>query len=177
MSVIGQPVFLAKRHVDARHERKMERHVALIAIAKVGAHVGRPLVGLGKNQAIRIVRVDRGAQRLDHRVRFRQIFAGGSIALAKVWNRVHAQRVDAHVEPEAHRLQHLFHHQRVVVVQVGLVREKAMPVIGLGSFVPGPVRFFRIGKDDARVLILLSRCPTRRTCRARPIREEPGAQP
>ena len=132
-------VFLAKRHVNARHQRKMEGHVAFVAIAKIGAHVGRPLVGLGQNQAIRVVRVNGGAQRLDEPVRFRKILAGCSIALAEIRNRVHPQRIHTEIEPEAHGVEHVLKHQRIIVVQVGLVRKEAVPVIGFGGFIPGPV--------------------------------------
>ena len=54
----GQPVFLAQRHVDARHEREVERHVALVAVAEIRPHVGGPLVGLGQDQAVRILGID-----------------------------------------------------------------------------------------------------------------------
>ena len=57
----GQPIFLPKRHVDARHQRKMEGHVALIAIAKIGAHVRRPLIGFRQDQPIGIIGIDRRA--------------------------------------------------------------------------------------------------------------------
>ena len=40
----------------------MERHVAFVAIAEIGAHIGGPLVGLGENQAVGVVRVDGGAE-------------------------------------------------------------------------------------------------------------------
>ena len=92
---------------------------------------------------------------LDHGVRLRQVLADGAVALAQVGNGVHAQRVHAHVEPEAHGLEHLFDHQRIVEVEVGLVGEEAVPVVGLGRLVPGPVGFFRVGEDDARVLVEL----------------------
>ena len=54
----GQPVLLAQRHVDARHQRKVKCHVAFVAIAEVGTHVGGPLVGFGQNHAVRVVGVD-----------------------------------------------------------------------------------------------------------------------
>ena len=58
-----QPVFLAQRHVDARHQREMECHVAFVAVAEIGAHIGGPLIGFGQNHAVGIIRVDlaRGA--------------------------------------------------------------------------------------------------------------------
>ena len=151
----GQPVFLPQRHVNARHQREMKRHVALIAVAEIWAHVGGPLVRFRQDQSIRIIRIDRRANRLDHGVRLGQIFAVGTVALAQVRNRVHAQRVHAHVEPEAHGLQHFFDHQRIVEVQIRLMREEAMPVVRLGRLVPRPVRFFGIGEDDARFLVSL----------------------
>ena len=56
-----QAVFLAQRHVDARHQREMEGHVALVAVAEVRAHIGRPLVGFGQNQPVGVIGVDGGA--------------------------------------------------------------------------------------------------------------------
>ncbi len=47
----GQAIFLAQRHVDARHERKVKSHVAFVAVTEVGAHIRGPLVGFGENQA------------------------------------------------------------------------------------------------------------------------------
>ncbi len=151
----GQAILLAKRHVDARHQGEMEGHVALVALAEVGAHVGRPLVGFRQDQSICVLGIDGGPNSLDDGMGLRQVFAGSSVALDKIGNRIHPQRVDAHVEPEAHRLQHFLNDERVIEVEIGLVREKAMPVIGSCRFVPGPVRFFRVRKNDACVLIHL----------------------
>ena len=57
----GQAVLLAERHVDARHQGEVEGHVALVAVAEVGADVGGPLVGLGENDAVGVALVDGGA--------------------------------------------------------------------------------------------------------------------
>ena len=46
----GQAVFLAERHVDARHQREVEGHVALVAVAEVRADVGGPHVGFGEDR-------------------------------------------------------------------------------------------------------------------------------
>ncbi len=43
-------VLLRDRHVHARHQREVIRHVAFVAVAEVLAHVLRPLVGLGQQQ-------------------------------------------------------------------------------------------------------------------------------
>ena len=44
---------------------------------------------------------------------------------------------------------------RIVEVQVGLVRIEAVPVIGLGDRVPGPVGRLGVDEDDARAGVLL----------------------
>ena len=60
----GETVFLAERHVDARHQREVEGHVALVAVAEVGAHVGGPHVGFGEDEAVLVLGVDDGADLL-----------------------------------------------------------------------------------------------------------------
>ena len=43
------------------------------------------------------------------------------------------------------------HDVRVVEVEVGLVGEEAVPVVGLRDRVPGPVGLLGVGEDDARL--------------------------
>jgi hypothetical protein len=88
---------------------------------------------------------------LEDCVGLRQVFVAGSFALDQVRHRVEAQPVDAEVEPEPHDAQHLLQYPRVVEIQVGLMRIKAVPVIGLGHRVPGPVRGFRVDEYDPGV--------------------------
>ena len=52
-------ILLPHRHEHARHQREVERHVALVAVAEVRPHVGRPLVRLREQHAIRVARVER----------------------------------------------------------------------------------------------------------------------
>ena len=66
-------------------------------------------------------------------MRFAQIFVVGALALDQIGNGVEPKAVDAHVEPEAHDLQHRFHDLRIVEVQIRLMAEEAMPVVGLGD--------------------------------------------
>jgi hypothetical protein len=56
-----QAIFLAQGHVDARHQREVEGHVALVAIAEVGADIGRPLVGFGQDETVGVLGIDGGA--------------------------------------------------------------------------------------------------------------------
>src|SRR3546814_10118197 len=59
-----------------------------------------------------------------------------------------SQPVHAHVEPEAHDVDHGLDHARIVEIEIGLVRKEPVPVVGLRLRVPGPVGFLRIGEDD-----------------------------
>ena len=51
-----EAILLRERHVHARHQREMKRHVALIAVAEILLHVLRPLIGLGQQHAAGIAR-------------------------------------------------------------------------------------------------------------------------
>ena len=95
-----------------------------------------------------------------------QVLAVRALALEEVGHGVEAEAVEAEVEPEAQRVEHRLLDLGVVVVEVGLVAEEAVPVVGAGLLVPRPVRRLGVGEDDPRVLVALSACPTRRTSRA-----------
>ena len=53
-----QAIFLAQGHVDARHQREMECHVAFVAVAEIRANIGGPLIGFGQEHAVGIIGVD-----------------------------------------------------------------------------------------------------------------------
>ena len=74
---------------------------------------------------------------------FRKIFVAGAFALDQIGHRVEAQPVDAEVEPEPHHARYRLQHLRIVEIQVGLMRIKAMPIIGLaiGSHVQFDARY------------------------------------
>ena len=55
----------------------------------------------------------------------------GALALDEVGHGVHAEAVHAHLEPELHDVPDLLAHRRVVVVEVRLVAEEAVPVVRL----------------------------------------------
>ena len=148
----GMAVLLGNGHVHARHQRKVIGHVAFVAIAEIVAHVLGPLVGLSQEQAVLVMLVDHRAHLLDHFMGLGQVFVIGALAHAQVRNGVEAQAVHPHVEPKAHHADDGLYHFRVVVVEVRLVGEKTMPVIGLGLIVPLPVGGLGVGKDDPRLL-------------------------
>ena len=154
-------ILLGDGHVHARHQREVEGHVAFVALAAILAAevrpgVFRPLVGLGQQHAVGIVRIQLGADALEHLVGLRQVLAAGAVAFDQVGNRVQAQAVDAHVQPVAHHPEHLAQDLRVVEVQVRLVGIEAVPVVLLGYRVPGPVGLLGVDEDDPRTLVFSS---------------------
>jgi hypothetical protein len=128
----------------------VERHVAFVTVAEVFDDVLRPLVRLREEHAVRIARVYLCADAPEVRVRLREVLAVRAVPLVEVRHRVEAEAVDAEVEPEPQRVQHRLPHLFVVVVQVGLMREEAVPVVLAAHRVPRPVGRLGVEEDDAR---------------------------
>ena len=141
-------VFQADRHEHPRHQWKMIGHVAFVAIAEIMADIFGPLIGFGQEHAPRIMLVEVFAELFEYRMGFRQIFIAGALPDAEIGHRIKTHPVYPHIKPEAHHLQDGLDHLRVVMVQVGLMGEEAMPVVGLCLRVPGPVRIFGIAEND-----------------------------
>ena len=142
-------------HEEPGHEREVERHVALVAVAEIGDRVFGPLVSLRQQHPAGVVLVEMRSQLAQEGVRLGQVLAVRPLAFVEVWHGVQAHAVHAHVEPELHDLDDGLVHARVVEVEVGLVGVEAVPVVGAGDVVPGPVRDLEVLEDDAGVLIAL----------------------
>ena len=153
----GITILLGDRHVNARHQGEVIGHLALIAIAEVLPHIFRPLIGFSQQETVLIGVIDGCAQPLDDRVGFAQVLVVGALPFDEIRNGVEPKAVDSHVEPEPHNLEHRLNDLRIVEVQIRLMTEEAMPVVRLGHRIPGPIRSFRIGEDDARAEIFLIR--------------------
>ncbi len=149
------PLLGLQRHVEARHHREVEVHVALVAVAEVGGSVLGPLVRLGEEHPVLVPLVDVAAQRLQVLVGLREVLAVRALTLVEVGHRVEPHPVDAHVEPELGDLLDLPSDRLVVVVQVGLVGEEAVPVVLAGHRIPRPVRRLRVREDDPRLGVLV----------------------
>ena len=147
----GVTILLGDGHVHARHDREVIGHVALVALPEVLAHVLGPLVGLGEEHPVGVLRVERGADLLQDVVGLGQVLAAGALALDQVGDRVEAQPVHPEIAPERHHAEHRLEHGGVVEVQVRLVGEEAVPVVLLGERVPGPVGGLGVGEDDAGI--------------------------
>ncbi len=150
-------ILLGDCHVHARHQREVVSHVALVAFAEIVADILGPLIGLGKKHAILVVLLDNGAHLPDHLVGLGQVFVGGPFTHTQVGDGIQPQTVDPHIEPETHDADYGLHHFRVIVVKVGLVGKKTVPVVGLSLIVPLPVGRLGIGKDNPRLLIFHDR--------------------
>ena len=145
-------------HEHARHDREVEAHVTLGAFggAEVVDDVLGPLVGLGEHHpGAGVFPVDHGAQLGEECVGLGEVLGASPLAGEQVGHSIEAEAIHAQVEPEAHHVEHLSAHRRVVVVEVGLVAEEAVPVVGACLVVPGPVRGLGVDEDDPRVLVAL----------------------
>ena len=146
----------AHRHEDARHDREVERHLALVAldrVAEVVDHVLGPLVGLAQQHPVRVALVDLGPDPLEELVRLREVLAVGALPLEQVRHGVQPEPVDAEVEPELQRVQDRVLHGRVVEVEVGLVGEEPVPEVLLAHRVEGPVGRLGVDEDDPGVRV------------------------
>ena len=129
--------------------------MALIAIAEILLRVFRPLIGLGQQHPPRRMCIERGADRLQHIMSFGEVFVIGAVAFDQIRHGVQPQAIDPKVEPEPHDVQNLAQHSWIIEIQIRLMREKPVPVIGLRGLIPGPVGFFRIDEDNARTGIFV----------------------
>ena len=145
------PVLGRDRHVDARHQREVERHVAFVTGTEVGQHIFRPLIGLGKQHAPGEILIHFAAQPAQHVVGLRQVLVDRAFALDQIRHRVEAQAIDTQIEPEVHDVGDSAKHPWAIEIEIRLVRIETMPVIGLRLRIPGPVRLLGVQKNDAGI--------------------------
>ena len=142
-------VFHVQRHEKPGHERKVKTHVTFISLSEILDCIFRPLVGLSKEHATRILFVHSSPEFFQKGVGFRQVLTVGAFLLVKVGNRVQPQSVHSHLEPEIEGIEYGLVDLGILKVQIRLVGVKTVPVIGLGNRVPCPVAGFKILENDA----------------------------
>ena len=86
-------------------------------------------------------------------MRLGQVLAVRPFPLEEIRHGIEPEAVEAEIEPEAQDVEHRLLDLRVVVVQVGLMREEPVPVVLTGDGVPRPVRDLGVDEDDPCVRI------------------------
>jgi hypothetical protein len=129
---------------------KVEHHLqALTGIAEVG-HVGfRDDVGFAEDDGAALAPAEEFREGAEHVVLLRGALEVGAFFGNDEGDGVHAEAVDAELEPEAHDLEDLGLHVRVRGVEVGLEIVKAVEVVSARVFLIGPRGFLDAGKDHA----------------------------
>ena len=117
----GVTLFPSDCHEHPGHQRKMEAHVAFVAIAEVLHDVLGPLVGLRQEYLPGVKRIHFFTQSFQVLVRLREVFTVRAFGLEKIRHRVQPEAVQADVEPITEHVDHRVSHFGVVVVEVGLV--------------------------------------------------------
>ncbi len=90
-------------------------------------------------------------------MRLGQVLAVRAVPLVQIRNRVEPDAVDSQPHPIVEGLEDGPLNVRVLEIQVGLMGVEAVPVIGLGQWIPSPVRNLEILEDDPRVLVAFRR--------------------
>src|ERR1700692_1582596 len=106
----------------------MKCHVKFIAVTKIRPQISWPLICLRQKHSSREMFIELPPQLLQDRMSLREILAISTFAFHQVWNGVEPERVHAHFEPVLHYIPHLFPNRRIVVVEIGLVAKKTMPI-------------------------------------------------
>ena len=123
-------VFLPQRHEHARHQREVERHVALVAVAEV-RRGRRPATGSPRRAACgsgsaRRARAGSACRTACVSGRFSLLVPSRSNRYGTASSR---SASTPQIEPELHHVDHRVDDGRVVEVEVGLVGEEAVPVV------------------------------------------------
>src|SRR3954454_721322 len=94
-----------------------------------------------------------GSQLSEKLMRLGKVLAIGPVALEQVRYGIAAKSIEPHLQPVRHHVQHCLANFRVVVIEIWLVAEEAVPVMLSGLGVETPVRRLGVGEDDAAVRI------------------------
>ena len=150
-------VLLLDRHEEPRHQREVERHVALIPLPHVRGGILRPLVRLREEHAAHELRVHVAPQLPEISVRLLQVLAARGLPLVEVRNGVQSQPIDSHGEPEIDHVEQSGSDIGAIEVEVRLVEVEAVPVVRFRDRVPCPVRGLEVLEDDAGFLVSIGR--------------------
>src|SRR5436190_20773462 len=85
---------------------------------------------------------------------FGKIFSIGSFSLKKIRHSIQPKTVNTHLAPKINYFKNLLLHFGVVIIQIGLMVKKTVPVILLGHFIPRPVTGLKILENNSYILVL-----------------------
>src|SRR5689334_15919616 len=83
-----------------------------------------------------------------------QVLAIGAFTFVQIRYGIQPETIYSHIAPEIDKVEHFLLYQRIVVIEIGLVMKKAMPVILFCYGIPAPVAGFKILEYDAHIFIL-----------------------
>ena len=158
--MIGKRSSMLERHEQPRHDREVEGHVALVAVAEVGDGVLGPLVGLGQQHAVRGSCASTCAR--SSLAGTRASRAGSRSSCPRARTGTGRRRAAARRRPCSSQKSTTCEHRArgpsgLSKLRSGWWRVEAVPVVGLRHRVPGPVRRLEVLEDDARVRVALGR--------------------
>ena len=121
----------------------------------VSRQVGRRFVHrldrLRDHQHVAVTGLHPGPQPPQEGVGLRQPFTAGALLLEQERHRIEAESIDPFCQPKVDHVQHRLLHGGVVVIQVGLVVQKAMQVVLAGHLIPLPVRLLEVAEQHWRL--------------------------
>ena len=82
-----------------------------------------------------------------------QVLAVCALSLKEIRDGIQPDAVHAHVEPEVDHPHHCVLHMGVIIIEVRLMRIEAVPVVGSGQGVPGPVGGFKVLEDYSGIFV------------------------
>ena len=126
----------------------MKGHMAFVFVSEIRQHVRWPLIRFGQKHAGLVVLVEEAPHFFQDGVGLGEVLVDRPLTLAQVGYGVQAETIHADIKPETHDPEYRLQDLRVGEIQIGLMREKTMPIVGPGHRVPGPVRLFRIYEND-----------------------------
>src|SRR4029434_1919833 len=105
----------------------MKGHMAFVFVTEIRQYVRWPLVRLGQKHATLVVLVEEAPHFFEHSVGLGEVLVDRTLTLAQVGYCVSAEALHTDIQPETHGAEDGLQDLWVIVIQIGLMREKTMP--------------------------------------------------
>src|SRR6185312_5551566 len=90
-------------------------------------------------------------------MRFRQVLAARALAFIEIRNSIQTEAVNAHVGPVIDGAEYGTADQRIIEIEIRLMRIETMPEVGLRQRVPGPIGSFEVLENNPGAAIFIGR--------------------